>query len=304
LTSLSHGISFVVPHHNQGRYLLECIESIRKQRLGIPYEIIVVDDGSDISDVSLITNSLRGKLDIRVLENVGKRSAQRSRNIGVSAARFDYILPIDADDMLKAYRPEAGSYPDLAVSILAVQPECGFVHTGSDMFGAVAGLTISSYPLTEQLVAKKHHVPIGIVFRRKDFLAGARYDEEILKWQDWSFGVDLLASRIQQGEGTEIAFIKGAHYLYRIHESSQRISKGDEDELAMVAVTVRRRPEFFDKWYSSSRGVDLARSVLSEKPSKLTDLLFMASYDLCQALAVVRERRADLRSAVDELGVP
>jgi hypothetical protein len=104
--------------------------------------------------------------------------------------------------------------------------------------------------------------------------------------------------------GTELAFIKGAHYLYRIHGSSQRISKGDEDELAMVAVTVERRRDFFEKWHPSSHGETLVRSVLSAKPSKLTDLLFMASYDLHQAIAVARERGADLRSAVDDLGVP
>jgi glycosyltransferase involved in cell wall biosynthesis len=304
VTSPSHGISFVLPHHNQGRYLLDCISSIRNQKLSIPHEIIVVDNGADQSEVPLILNRLRGESGVHVLEYAEKLGAQRARDIGVSTARFDYILPIDADDMLKAYRPETGSFPELAVSTLAVRPKCAFVHTGSDMFGATAGLTISSYPLSEQLVANKHHVPIGIIYRREDFLAGARYDEDILKWQDWSFVVDLLASRIHNGQGTEIAFIKGAHYLYRIHGSSQRISKGDEDELAMVAVTVQRRRDFFEKWHPNSHGETLVRSVLSAKPSKLTDLLFMASYDLHQAIAVARERGADLRSAVDDLGVP
>ena len=298
------GISVVVPHRNLADYLIECIASIHAQELAVPYEVVVVDDASDLPGVPAALRDVGRDPRVRVVAHSSVMGVQRARETGVSCAMLDLVLPLDADDALVAPEQGPGGFPQVACGILTRRPECAFVHTGSRMFCAVHGTTISSYPLHEQLVASKHHVPTSIVYRRADALAGARYDPKIRKWQDWSFGVELLATRQARGLGTAIAFIPGNLHRYRIHDGPARASTRPEDELAMVKLTVRRRPEFFRRWHPDCGPEQLAERVLAAKPTRLQDLLRMAHHDLDLALSLVEERSAQLRSAFEGLGVP
>lgn len=298
------GISVVVPHRNLAEYLVECIASIHAQELAVPYEVVVVDDASDIPGVPAALRDIGRDPRVRVVAHASVMGVQRTRETGVRSAMLDLILPLDADDALVAPEQGSGGFPQAAYDILTRRPECAFVHTGSRMFGAVQGTTISSYPLVEQLVACKHHVPTSIVYRKAEALAGARYDPTIRKWQDWSFGVELLATRRARGLGTAIAFVPGNLHRYRIHDDPARTSIRPEDELEMVRLTVRRRPEFFRRWHPDCAPEHLAERVLASKPTRLQDLLHMAHDDLELALSVVEERSAQLRSAFNGLDVP
>lgn len=123
-------------------------------------------------------------------------------------------MQVDADDRLATEPPllKDGSYPDRAAQILDSEPDTAFVHTMSWMFGAFEGFTISSYPCHEDLVVRKHHVPTSIVCRRADALACGLYDPKVLKWGDWAFAVNLLASRFRRGAGNDIRCIAGPFY--------------------------------------------------------------------------------------------
>jgi glycosyltransferase involved in cell wall biosynthesis len=298
------GISLVVPHRNLAAYLVECVASIHAQEPEAPYEVVVVDDASDAPDVPAALRDVGRDPRVRVVAHASAMGVQLARETGVRRATFDLVLPLDADDALESPNERAGGFAQTAYDILTRRPECAFVHTGSRMFGAVEGTTISSYPLDEQLVARKHHVPTSIVYRRADALAGARYDPAVRKWQDWSFGVDLLATRRARGLGTAITFVPGNLHRYRIHEGPGRTSSQSEDELAMVELTVRRRREFFRHWHPDCAPEHLAERVLAAKPTRLEDLLRMAHHDLEGALSLVEERSAQLHSAFDGLGVP
>ncbi|KAF2682378.1 glycosyltransferase family 2 protein [Lentithecium fluviatile CBS 122367] len=129
---------------------------------------------------------------------------------------------MDGDDVLL---PISGheNFLSEATWILSTNPDIAFVYTLVRMFGDFHGLTISSYPLREELVALKHHVPIAILYRRYKILNGLLYIENVPKWQDWAFGVSLLARRWERNERSEIGFIEGPGYGYRIHSTSSRI---------------------------------------------------------------------------------
>ena len=91
-------ISIIIPIYNAEKYLNDCIESILKQTFK-KFEIILVDDGSTDSS-GLICNDYRKK-DSRIIyihkENTG---VSDSRNIGIDNAKGEWILFIDADDLL------------------------------------------------------------------------------------------------------------------------------------------------------------------------------------------------------------
>jgi hypothetical protein len=175
------------------------------------------------------------------------------------------------------------------------------------MFGDFCGLTISSYPLREQMVARKHHVPISIVYRRNEISKGLLHIETVPKWQDWAFGASLLARRWARKERSEIRFVEGPGHGYRIHSAFPRISRAEISEYDATKLVVGAYPDYFaSKFTHVTNEIDtLTAAVVASKPSPLEDLLFMASFNLEQALSVAQHREYQLNSAhVNRLGIP
>ena len=93
-------ISIIIPVHNLEKYIADCLESCLMQDIE-NYEIICVDDGSqDGSGAILDKYAAKYPETIRVVHksNGGVSSA---RNVGIEAARGDYIWFVDGDDCIK-----------------------------------------------------------------------------------------------------------------------------------------------------------------------------------------------------------
>lgn len=98
-------ISIIVPVFNTGAYLRESIESILLQApahntLVPPFEIIIVDDGSD----DPITLALMKELAdddhrVRLLQNDRKKGVAGARNTGIQNAMGKWIAFLDSDDV-------------------------------------------------------------------------------------------------------------------------------------------------------------------------------------------------------------
>lgn len=91
-------ISVVIPAFNAENYIKDSIESIISQ----PYkdwELIVVDDGSSDNTVSIVGKYCEKNSSIRLIvqENLG---AGVARNNGLEKASGEYVLFLDADDLL------------------------------------------------------------------------------------------------------------------------------------------------------------------------------------------------------------
>ena len=87
-------LSIIIPAYNAEAYLPQCLDSILAQEHQ-GREVIVVDDGSTDGTAAL----LERYPDVRVIhqENSGMATA---RNRGLEAARGEYILFVDSDDLL------------------------------------------------------------------------------------------------------------------------------------------------------------------------------------------------------------
>lgn len=97
-------ISIIVPCFNQGQYLEDCLESAYNQTVPA-HEIIVINDGStdntrEIAERYMFKEFPGIESPVRVINQVNK-GLSAARNAGIMAATGDYILPLDADDMLK-----------------------------------------------------------------------------------------------------------------------------------------------------------------------------------------------------------
>jgi glycosyltransferase involved in cell wall biosynthesis len=93
-------LSIIVPVYNVEKYVRSCIESIFKQELDEDrFEVIIVNDGTKDRSMEMIDDIIQQHKNITVInqENLGLSVA---RNNGIAAAKGEYILMPDSDDLL------------------------------------------------------------------------------------------------------------------------------------------------------------------------------------------------------------
>ena len=117
-----HGlVSVVINFFNEERFLAEAVDSVYAQTFH-DWELLLIDDGS--SDRS--SDIARGYAEhdparVRYLEHPGhaNRGAGASRNVGVHAARGEWVAFLDGDDIWLPERLER------SVALAAGAPGCG-----------------------------------------------------------------------------------------------------------------------------------------------------------------------------------
>ena len=92
-------VSIIIPVYNAQLYIRECLDSLLRQTL-TDFEIICVDDGSKDSSLAILKEykNKDGRIKIITQPNTGAGAA---RNVGMAAAKGDYISVLDADDFFK-----------------------------------------------------------------------------------------------------------------------------------------------------------------------------------------------------------
>lgn len=99
-------LSIIITFYNNEEHILDCIESIKKQR-NQNFDLIIVDDGSTDSSANLIKDSIsdydKNITYIKLEYNSGHAYA---RNKGLEKVNTQYLMFLDADDQLASYAVE------------------------------------------------------------------------------------------------------------------------------------------------------------------------------------------------------
>ena len=93
-------MSVIVPLFNPRGYLDRCIDSILDQSLGDAFEAIFVDDGSTDTASAKLDAIAAAHSNIRVIHQENSGGPGMPRNVGIDAARGEYIFFADADDRM------------------------------------------------------------------------------------------------------------------------------------------------------------------------------------------------------------
>ncbi len=111
-------ISVVIPTFNRISLVARAIDSVLKQSLN-PYEIIVVDDGSDDGTSEMINNKYKS---IKLIQQQNN-GVSAARNNGIKHAKGDWIGLLDSDDEWTEKKLENQA------DRLIKTPEYDFCHT-------------------------------------------------------------------------------------------------------------------------------------------------------------------------------
>ena len=90
--------SFIIPVFNRPDEIRELLESLSRQSYADPFEVVVVEDGSE-NDSKEVVDTFQGSLDVSYIfkDNSGPGD---SRNTGMKKARGDYFIILDSDCVL------------------------------------------------------------------------------------------------------------------------------------------------------------------------------------------------------------
>ena len=86
-------VSVIIPSYNSAETVLNCLESLTKQQIDEPFEIIVVDSSSDGTNDMVAQNFP----DVRLIRLEQKTIPSKGRNIGAGKAQSEYLVFTDSD---------------------------------------------------------------------------------------------------------------------------------------------------------------------------------------------------------------
>ncbi|MBI9113162.1 glycosyltransferase [Maridesulfovibrio ferrireducens] len=176
-------VSVVVPCHNYGRYLAECVKSVLLQSF-CAWEIIIVNDGST-DDTHEVAQDIMANYPghaIRYYRQEQKGIVQ-PRNRGVTLAKGEFILPLDADDLI------APTFLERTVAYLLERPELGYVSTKALFFGS-SNKIWPSEPFANLSLLVTNQQTNTTLYRKTMWQDVNGYDERMIHgYMDWEFWI-------------------------------------------------------------------------------------------------------------------
>lgn len=203
-------VSVIIPAYNCARFIREAVESALDQ-LDPPPEVIVVDDGST-DETHLVLTPHLDQIRYVYQENQGQSVA---RNLGLEIAQGEYVVFLDADDILMP-----GILAE-EMACLEAHPSLGMIQGGTRVVDH-KGETLrdeqlwhESPTLDLETCVREHPVQLGAMMIRRDWLDRiGGFDPDLRYAQD----VDLLL-RLSLA-GCEMRWLHRQALCYRQHESN------------------------------------------------------------------------------------
>lgn len=193
-------ISVIIPCWKQAQYLPDAIESCLSQTV-IP-EVIVVNDGSPDN-----TKEVAERYPVKLINQVNKGLAS-ARNTGIMNATGEYILPLDADDILlpTAIEKLQKMIDETHNDIIAPEFASFGLHESIFMYGTIP--TLDEFKVANRL-------PYFCAIKKEALLEIGGYQPKMTQgWEDMHLWFDLLK------RGKTISLVRERLVLYRTKEQS------------------------------------------------------------------------------------
>ena len=225
-------VSVIMPAYNAAEHIAEAIESVLIQNYR-NFELIIIDDGSTDNTKDIVAGFKDDKIKYFYKDNGGPSGA---RNLAISKAVGQYIMPLDADDMMT---------PDFIARHLMEfekHPEADLVYCDVLLIDDGGNpLRIMEKPeyrdrrhLIRDLFRMGHPVlPFRLGIRRSVFDKIGFYDEDLLVSEDY----DMMRRFIKAG--LRAHHLSEPLHLRRMHAGS--LSKNNLSQKAKCHFEVVRR---------------------------------------------------------------
>jgi glycosyltransferase involved in cell wall biosynthesis len=203
-------ITAVVPAYQAEAFLAETLATVASQS-EVPFELIVVDDGSTDGTCDVVESFTKAHLQIPVrLLRQPHRGPGATRNAGVWAARSEWIAFLDSDDL---WHPEklarlADAIRSNPTANLYCHNEIARGLDGSEQEVDYSVGFRHDKPVSTQLYRRNYFSTSAVICRRELVLRWGGFDETLTSAQDYELWLrmspDLVPIFVRETLGTYV----------------------------------------------------------------------------------------------------
>jgi hypothetical protein len=211
-------------------------------------ELIVVDDGSTDDSLEVAERLAATHERVTVLAQANAGQPAIARNNGIARARGEYILPLDADDLLEP------DYLERLVAVLDADETVSIAYGDQQNFGADETLHVhQAYNL--QLLAYCNPITIASLFRRSAWAEVGGYATNVRGYEDWDFWIGCAE------HGHFGKWVPGAVFRYRV-KAEGVFQDAKRADLGLKTQIIENHPRVFpaahQAWAAAVRAQDPA----------------------------------------------
>lgn len=268
-------VTILLPAYNAALYLRDSLDSIMRQTFK-DFDVLLIDDGSmdDTSKIAIEYSNIDRR--IKYYKNEKNIGLIKTLNKGLSLAKGEYIVRMDADDIMfddRLYKQ---------VKYMDSNPECFVCGGQMEYIGGLTGMA----PILPQkyedllylsLINCPLYHPTTIIRNSAIKQFGLKYNDSYKHAEDYKFWSDIIFSH-----PNSIANIKDVVLFYRI--SNNQITAKYSDEQDLISKIVRRENV---QHVLVPYGIKLPEVVNCEIIEKVSSLIRKEHIDAAEILTLV-----------------
>ena len=252
-------LSVIIPCYNDGKYLLEAIESVRKYKRK-DYEIIIINDGSTDKNTIGVLKHLK-KEGCLVIDQKHKGPSS-ARNNGIKRAKGKYLLLLDSDNKIEP------KYIREGVKILEGNPDVGVVYSDVKIFGEEEKVKkIIDFDFSTLL--QYNYIDTCTVLRKDVWEDVGGFDVKLDKytWEDWVFWIGVAK------KGWKFYHIPEVLFYYRIRKDSRNKMADDYSmrERLFNFIAKKYGSNIYEEYRKLFSERDYLKSVLNDKDNQINE---------------------------------
>lgn len=227
-------ISVVIPVRNRPVEIAAAIDSVMAQTL-LPIEVIVVDDGSTDDTVAQVRVRTGDPVPVRIEALPENRGGGHARNVGIDAARGDWIALLDSDDrwvpdkLARQVERVAGAGSAVCFTNLAVNRHDGTPPEPWNAKAFADGDDVEAF-----ILAHNQAVQTSTLLLPTQLARTIRFDERLRRHQDLDFVLRI------HHRGTPFRYIDAPLVTYSADPTANRISKRKNAAPSMTWLAIAR----------------------------------------------------------------
>ena len=238
-------VSIIVPCYNQAHYLNEALQSVLEQTY-TNWECIIVNDGSPDNTEHITKQWLEKDARFKYIYKVNG-GLSSARNSGIKSSEGDFILPLDADDIL---HPD---YLKKLVPILQFDKSLGIVSCHTKFFSNkttnIVG-ELKSIGTTYKDLLFENKLTASSLYRRNCWEETGGYDETMKKgFEDWEFWLNVTK------RGWEFQFVDEFLFYYRKAKKSMLVDTINNHSETNMEYIFRKHKELYIKHFDNTAEV-------------------------------------------------
>ena len=232
-------ISIVTPTHNRSATFLPlAVASVRALRLSCAWEHVIVDDGSDDATATYLAALAIADPRVVVVRHPQPRGVAAARNSAARAARGEFLIDLDDDDLLAVDGVEQ------RLAYLRAHPHFWAAHANAAQIDEAGryliGEDVRNFFCADRAVCARHFYESTMIpnastaiYRREALLALGGWDETLRCCEDYDLWLRSVDRYGPPGfvDTIVVLYRKKAHGLgidsirSGVHEGNQRLLK-------------------------------------------------------------------------------